>query len=323
MRKGQQVSLVIKDHVIRYVQFKNSQKGLIYKSYGERYLPAGIIDEGKIVERDTFMMILEECVNDWKIKGKPLLFTVPDNSVVIRKVQIDEEIPDEEVKGHLYLELGETLHLPFDEPYFDTSIVGRHGGKKEVILVAAPEQIVNEYQDLLEEAKVKPVVADLSSLSLYRLYYHLDLAHPEDHLLSLQLSINSMNITIFYQHIPIFTRHVRLNIENGTWELKRDFEKEEVLFWKGDRHEVDMQLTDTVTELERIMNFYRFSLSKGKSQITKLLITGDHPDLLWFIAKCKESFDTPIQTMQDREIYLKNGNGIPSRFNEIVGLSLK
>ncbi len=323
MAKENRVSMIIRDHVIRYVLTTNSPKGLVYLSYGERYLPKGIIIDGKIIERETMLMILEECVSNWKIKGRPLLFTVADDSVVVRIVDVEDEIPDEEIKGHLYLELGKTLHLPFDEPIFDISIVSRNKGKKEVILIGAPEATIYEYQELFQEVKLKPMVADMSSLAVYRLLYHLDFANPSDHILSLQLTVDSMNVTVFHKHAPVFTRHIKLNIENGSWELKKNIDKHTDLYWQGDRENLDGQLLDAIAELERVMNFYRFSLTKGKEQISKLSVTGDHPELLTLIKMCKDTFQLGLYEIHNVEIITKDGRAIPSRFNEIIGLSLK
>jgi type IV pilus assembly protein PilM len=323
VNRRQRVSLNIKDRVIRYVLSSHSSKGPIYHSYGERYLPVGIIEDGRIIERETLTLILEECIGDWKLRGKSTLFTVPDMAVVIRKIDVDAEVPDNEVKGHLYLQLGETLHLPFDDPTFDISIVGQYAGKKEVILVATPENIVQSYQEILSEVKLKPIVADLSSLAIYRMLYHLDLASPAEHTLCLQLTVESMNVTIFHRHIPIFTRHVKLQSEGGTWELHKDVEMQNSLCWSGGNSAVEDQLQEGIAELERIMSFYHFSLTKGKEKITKLFITGDHPELSLFLTKCKVSFTIGLEAIQDREIILKDGQAIPSRFNEIIGLSLK
>jgi type IV pilus assembly protein PilM len=323
VNRGNWASLMINDHVIRYVLSTHSSKGLVYKSYGERYLPSGMIIEGKIIERETLLMILEECISDWKLRGKSLLFTVPDSAVVVRRVEVEDEVPDDEVKGHLYLELSETLHLPFDEPVFDINIVGQTNGKKDVILIGTPEDTINDYKELFQEVKLKPVVADLSSLAVYRLLFHLDMANPSEHLLSLQLTVDSMNVTIFHKHVPVFTRHVKLAIENGSWEVKRDLESHDQLYWHGDRIEVERQLLDAISELERIMNFYRFSLTKGKDQISKLSITGDHPELLSFITRCKDTFNLGIHNLHNVEIVTKDGQAIPSRFQEVIGLSLK
>jgi type IV pilus assembly protein PilM len=325
VNRKQRVSLSIKDRVIRYVLSSHSSKGPTYHSYGERYLPAGIIEDGKIIKRETFTLILEECISDWKLQGKSTLFTVPDTAVVVRKIDVDAEVPDDEVKGHLYLQLGETLHLPFDEPTFDISVVDQRAGKKEIILIATPENIVQPYQEIFSEVKLKPIVADLSSLAVYRLLYHLDLTNPSEHSLCFQLSVDSMNVTIFHHHIPIFTRHVKLQDEGGSWELHRDVEIQNGLYWywSGDNSAVEDQLQEAIAELERIMSFYHFSLTKGKDKITKLFITGDHPELPLFLTKCKVSFTIGIEAIQDREIILKDGQAIPSRFNEIIGLSLK
>ncbi|MBM7653035.1 hypothetical protein [Neobacillus cucumis] len=51
-----------------------------------------------------------------------------------------------------------------------------NGKTKDLLLFAAPEQYVMEYVDLLSRLKVNPVAADISPLSLYRLYHKLDRA---------------------------------------------------------------------------------------------------------------------------------------------------
>lgn len=50
-------------------------------------------------------------------------FLVPDSRLVIRKVAIPKDIKDDEIKGYLYLEMGTSIHLPFEEPIFDVVLL--------------------------------------------------------------------------------------------------------------------------------------------------------------------------------------------------------
>ena len=36
---------------------------------------------------------------------------------------IPAEVMDDEINGYLYLELGKSLHLPFEDPVFDTAVL--------------------------------------------------------------------------------------------------------------------------------------------------------------------------------------------------------
>ncbi|HWJ79662.1 MAG TPA: pilus assembly protein PilM, partial [Niallia sp.] len=73
--KKKVVNLTIKDHVIRYVELKNSQD-ITVQNWGERYLPPGLIQEGNIQDVENFIWILEECIDEWKISKKQVCFLV-------------------------------------------------------------------------------------------------------------------------------------------------------------------------------------------------------------------------------------------------------
>ncbi len=195
--------MIINDHSIRYLELKQANPPIAYRC-GERLLPAGIINNGKIQDYETLVMILEECVTEWKIKKRPVRFLIPESFVIIRKLTIPANVDNDEIKGYLYLELGTSIHLPFDEPVFDAVVFSEDEEKKEILIFAAQEENVMEYVDLFEELNLDPIEAEISPLALYRLYYHLDQAKEDEDLLIVQFDLNTVNICIFEKHIPIF-----------------------------------------------------------------------------------------------------------------------
>ncbi|MCD8509095.1 MAG: hypothetical protein LRY73_03890 [Bacillus sp. (in: Bacteria)] len=66
-------AIQIKDHVIRYVTTKKPSLSTL-KSSGESYLPEGIIEKGKIVDRDKFKRILRKSISRWKLKKQEIRF---------------------------------------------------------------------------------------------------------------------------------------------------------------------------------------------------------------------------------------------------------
>ncbi|MEM5598560.1 hypothetical protein AAHB53_23695 [Niallia circulans] len=71
--KNKVVNLTIKDHVIRFVEIKNSQD-VVVQNFGERYLPPGLIHDGVIQDVENFLWILEECVDEWKLSKNKFVF---------------------------------------------------------------------------------------------------------------------------------------------------------------------------------------------------------------------------------------------------------
>jgi type IV pilus assembly protein PilM len=316
--KNRVINITVKDHVVRMAELKNNKEPHVLRSE-ERYLPNGIIREGKIQDSETLTAILEECISEWKIKGKEIAFLVPDPVIIIRKLSIPQDVSAEEIKGYLYMELGTSIHLPFEDPVFDYTILETgESGTKEILLFAAPEEVIHEYVSVFEEARLKPVLADISCLALYRLYYELDLIGSEENLMMVQVDIQQVNVSIFENHKPVFMRHLLMDIDSGKWEL----EPGNQLAYLGDKEEIISPLEDIYKELDRVMSFYRYSLHQGNRQITRVLIDGDHPWLGELHEELNSRLDAPVLLLSDPDKLREKPSFLP-QFNLNVGLGLK
>ncbi|MFE8696885.1 type IV pilus biogenesis protein PilM [Cytobacillus sp. FJAT-53684] len=322
--KQRTISLIIKDHVIRYAEIKNLQ-GIQVQKWEERHLPAGIIKDGKILDHETLIAILEECVGDWKLKNRSVSFLVPDQFIVLRKMPIPKDVEEDEIRGYLYMELGTSIHLPFEDPVFDFHLLPeRENTQKEILLFAAPEDIVRDYTDVLEEAKLKPSVADISPLALFRLYYELDNKKIDENLLIAQFDLTTVNVSVFENHKPVVMRHLPMNIDLMNWEnAKPEKGIYKAPVYKEDHLEVLNALKDIYSEIDKVMNFYRYSINKGKRQITKILIDGDHPWLEDIFSEIEKRQEIPIIRLDNSHLRLDGEIPNLASFHLNIGLGLK
>lgn len=320
-RKQKFVNLIINDHSIRYLDLRQSKPPIPYK-WGERLIPHGIISNGKINDYETLLNILEECVNDWKIKNRQVRFLIPESFVIIRKVSIPSEVKDDEIKGHLYLELGSSIHLPFDEPVFDAIVLSKEKEKKEILIFAAQEANVMEYSELLTEAKLGPVAAEISPLSIYRLYHHLGQAKQSEQLLVVQFSLHDVNICIFENEIPFFMHHLPIEFDTEKWDMKLNRTGSYDLSYVGEQSDISFQLDDIYKEINRLMDFYRYSLHQGQKQVSKILLNGDHPMLAQIKKDLEGRFDVPLETIRYSE-KVQSDHELPETFYLALGLALK
>ncbi|EIJ79044.1 Tfp pilus assembly protein, ATPase PilM [Bacillus methanolicus PB1] len=315
------INLTMKDYVIRFAELKQAYPPVISR-WGERFLPPGLIKDGKIKDFEMIESILEECVEDWKIAKRPIRFLVPDQFVVIRKISIPADIQDDEIKGYLYMELGTSIHLPFDEPVFDYfPISSSDHEKKEILLFAAPEEMVTEYASLFEQVKLKPAAADISCLALYRLYFEQEKYSENENLMMMHIDLLTVNISIFEGHLPVFMRHLPLEFDVSKWDHTTSTDQENS--YSGDSQEVLNPLENIYKEAERVMNFYRYSLNQGNRQITKILIDGDHPWIEEIYKEIKVRFEIPTVTIESRTIEAAPEDRAVSPFHLNIGLGLK
>lgn len=294
-------NVVIKDHVIRYVELKPNDPFTIQKS-GERDLPKGLIHDGKIMDRETVTMILEECVDEWKLKNRRVRFLVPDPVVVIRRLQLPNDLQEDEIRGYLFMELGTTIHLPFEHPVFDYALLEKTNEKLAILLFAAPEPIVRDYAELLEEVGLRPIAADVSPLCVYRLFHAADQVRRDDHLLIVQIDESAVNVSAFFNDVPMFMRQLLFEVPSEP--VHRD--------------EWFRPFEDVYKEIERVMNFYRFSLHQGNAQITRIFLTGDHRKLSNLHEAMQERFDIPVERLAE-----PFASAVEPRYHLAWGLGLK
>ncbi|MEH7010530.1 pilus assembly protein PilM [Neobacillus niacini] len=319
--KNRIINLVFNDHSIRFLELKQTNPPTAQK-WSERFLPPGIIVDGKIVDHDSLTNILEQCIEEWKIQRRSIRFIVPDPLVIIRKVSIPADIQEDEIKGYLYLELGSTIHLPFEEPVFDYHLLKNNGKTLDILLFAAPEQFVMEYAELFSSLKLEPVAADISPLSLYRLYHHLDKGNEKDILFTVQFDLTSVNLCIFEGNVPMVMRHFTLPFNIEDWEYNQGLSGLVEFTYNGASEELVIQFEDIFNEINKLVDYYRFSLSNERQDVTKFLVNGDHPMLKAIYDEMKERFEVPVEILALSSDE-KAKDSIPSNLLVSLGLALK
>ncbi len=322
-QKQHAVNLYISNYSIQLLELK-SVEPLVVNRFVESYLPEGIVVGGSIKDPEKLSMILEQLIHDWGVKRKQVRFITPDAFVSVRKVKVPNDLKDDEIKGYLYLELGHNIHLPFEEPVFDFVSLQETEMHKEILLFAAPESVINEYTDLLDDLKLDASAADLSALSNYRLLYNQKFVSEKDNTLMVEVKLDSIIFSIFEKLKPIFTRHLQLDGMIKNWSYK--LEPETQIYYQyeiKDKDLLSVHFQDMAKEIEKIINFYRFSLHQGDHQITQIVLLGDNPYINEFMKTLQESVTTIKISYPQTKVYTNKNIAVPNKFHRVLGLALK
>ncbi len=319
------INLVIDDYAIRMVDYPGGDLTKV-KSFEERAIPDGLLEHGRILDDMEFYQFMKDLVQDWGLKRRHVRFYVPDSLMIMKKVEFPAQLKDEDVKGHFYMELGRTFYLPFENPIFDVyplPVTDPSSSKREGLLFAVPEEELNKYTAVFEDVGLIPVVADVRSIGIYRYYRYLQPEmNPEEAILFFELNLNSIVISIFSEHKPEFLRFLDLDVSLKDWRC--DVEEDGSLKWvfQGDEEAFYGLLDDQMIELERIMNFYRYSLHKGEKQVSRVILLGDFPRLDIISKKVSTTIPTPIRILDAYLSPAKTGQ-VNRVFIPSLGLALK
>lgn len=324
LRKQDHVSLQFKDHAIRCVVTKNASNSTV-SAYYEKALPEGTIEKGKIIDPANFSMILEECITHWKLKRKNIRFLVPDSSTFFRKLELPSQLSNEEIRGHINFEIGTSIHLPFEDASFDFHVLDstEESDSVEILFFAVPEELLNQYVEHLEEAGTKPFVADVAALSLYR-YYQLQYEETidgNDHIMLLEWDMSSINVSVFNRHKPVFLRSIPHYLDYDNWEITQ---QDSIVSSKSlDDKKIEGDISDSFTEIERVIDFYKYTIYKGEKEVTRIFLTGDHP----MIMKVKNMLQTftglQIEMEQALDYLSEDNQDFSNKFLLPLSLCLK
>ncbi|WP_211653928.1 type IV pilus biogenesis protein PilM [Planococcus alpniumensis] len=303
-RKARVVTITIEEDAIRHVDLKSSMP-IELNCAEELLLPEGIIEEGKIVDADALAAELGKAVNQWGLSKKSVRFLAPDEFVIIRKVPYPEEVEADELKGHFFIEIGSTLYLPFEDPVFDVVPYHPDDEEREAIIIASKESVMQTYEDVFDQVKLKALVADITPLALYRLAYLEHDFHEDEHIMLIDLQSKKMTVSIFHEHYPMFMRPVDLEVSDP---------------YMSDRSAV---METIEIEAEKLANFYRYNMNSGEMGITKIICNGEFYDWRSFQRNLEVRFQLQVLPLVLNVIPCGDEKDVSRRFNRAIGLALK
>ena len=283
-------------------------------------LPSGIVEDEIVQDEMAFFDLLKELVKEWNISKHDLRFFVPDHSVMMRTFEHPKSIESDRLKEYVEMELGRTIHLPFENPLID--VYDHKTDDGEAVIFAAPSEEVINLMRLYHDVKLNPTVLDVRTLSTYRFLKSTSLFSPEKTYLIADWSVNAVSISIYSNGNIDFLRYQPIEKPSHDWQYKTDASNNNVYSYEGDIKEYHIPLTDQVFEMDRILNFYRFSLHKGEKSVDQIVLIGDNPEMDFIVEQMRSNIDTPIEVIDDAYVQ-KFYTQFNAKHLALIGLSLK
>ena len=331
MKSKKTVNIVIDDYVIRMAESSGEELSTV-KLIKEEPLPSGLIEYGKIVDEIQFYGFMKNIVQKWGIKNQQVRFYVPSSLVIMRAVEYPAHLKKENIKEYFMMEIGETIHLPFQNPIFDIHIFSTEqdhqpeeddveNTKKQGTLFAVPEDEMIKYTEIFSDVSLKPIVADVKELGVYRYFNQMNQVDQEKSYLFFEFNLTSIHLSIFHNHQLEFLRYQQLHLETQLWNARKGENNTLTWAYAGDEEQKIGTIEDQINELERIMNFYRYSLHKGEKEVSEIFILGDYPKLDQIYNRVKNQYNITTRLLEEYSETKKEKMG--AAFIPALGLALK
>jgi Tfp pilus assembly PilM family ATPase len=305
------LGLEITDSYIKLAEIRtaNGKKPVLTEGALEP-LPEGTVVDGKILKPEVLQRILEQTLHLYKFRARKVHLIIPSSSIMVRFLKLPN-VPDKQLRKIIQFEIQNTIHLPFQNPYFDfinlTTDISvpvavnqdkevsypdpvhpqqswmEMGASQEsllrdepmledeeeeleldeadVMLIAAPAELVDEYLDVIRQSGLRPKSIEIKALSSYRL---LEAAEPElleQTILALDLNADAADMSIFHEGQLKITRSVPVRFQEENDSLNGMQQQEPHV--------------ELAHELERLMNFYRYTLNNRTQEFAAVVLTGE------------------------------------------------
>lgn len=258
------VGLDIGNHSAKLVKMHHRRTGPILEAAGIQELKPETIVGGEIKNRDALIEALTTLVHRTDETIKDVVLSLSWSYGVLGdriSLKSQKGVADEET---ILFEAGQRPPFDVENITLDYKVLRRNveAGDMEVLLVAAKNQVMQSYIDVVLEAGLRPIVIDVDAFAFANAYnYSLGTNDPEEMVALINIGDNLTNITFLKGGIYQSTRDVSTAGDYFVKYLMRQFKltrEQAVALLKGrDADKVDS------TQFARAIEFSCEELSLG------------------------------------------------------------
>ncbi|MCT4778755.1 MULTISPECIES: fimbrial assembly protein [Exiguobacterium] len=280
-------------------------------------LPPGTLQGGWLQPEASFDLIFESLLAKLKVpRGSQAVLAMDGSLVLARKLEIPETVETNQIRGYLFMELGHSIVLPFEEPYFDYTLL-EENGKREIMLYAAPNEALKQYMELFKQKRLRLVAAEPQPLATFFGLDSLYEVEADSNLLIWNVNATNHQLIIIEDKVPRLIRSVDTFVANA-WDV--DVIDDRLHYrYKSDDANVEFILEEMLLEFSRVLDFYRFSLARDGREISRVMLTGDFPFQEELVRRFEANFDVRLE--QVPEVLDVVSQPIPKSYLPLVGLA--
>jgi len=164
--------LDLSDRTIKVAQLRRNGDKLKLAGYNREEIPEGIIVNGEIKKGDELAKIIKKTVSESKprpISAKFVVYSIPETKGFIRVIRLPE-VKKENMVREIAEKSEQFFPISIKDSYFDWQVLLQETKNKEVevLVAAAPQEIIDSYSKVFEKAGLEPVAAEIESIAIAR-----------------------------------------------------------------------------------------------------------------------------------------------------------
>jgi type IV pilus assembly protein PilM len=307
----------ITDRQIKISEVSSVQGNIVVRNQVRRMLPPGTMQEGQIADIGKLRQTLKEALGAAKWRTRDVHVAVPGQMVMVRMLRMPN-VSGSRLKKLVDFECKTNIMFPFDDPQYDFvkldpvetaggTADGGDGGKdargnlRDVMLVAASRSALDQYVSLFSGARLKVKSMEIKAFSLLRLGRSMPGMSLDQTILLADVNETCCDLSVVHNGTLQITRNIPVSMEpepadsgGGPPNGRPDAASPAV---SGDEAYFDNACHEMISEMERMMNFYRYTLNKRDHQFGEIWLAGDLAKMDRLMAVMAERIHLPVRLM--------------------------
>lgn len=167
-KKRSFVGIDIGHKLIKFVQVEKVGQGWKVTRQAAIPTPTDTVKDGVVVDVDVVGIAIKAAIRDFKISASTAVIGVSGASVIVRTIKMAKMTPQMLRKSIKY-EAGHYVPSSIDDSYIEFEIIGEdEDGQMEVLIVAAPREVVESKRRAVERADLEVDIVDVEAFAIYR-----------------------------------------------------------------------------------------------------------------------------------------------------------
>ncbi len=257
---------------IKLVTMENRGGNFAIRSMGIRELPVETVVSEEIKDRDTLIFNIRSLVEQVDPRIKDVVISISGHGVLTDRITIDKKTGAEAEQAILF-EAEQRAPFDVEDVTMDYSVIDVDEGtnKMDVLIVAARNEFLNSYLEVITDAGLKPALVDTDSFAVmnaYEINYDID---PERVTALVNIGYDITNVTFLKDGKYHSTRDVSAGGRIIFDTIQREFRLNQELTSKAIKGEMessidqDMLKATIVTAAEEMLSGIEVAFSYFKS----------------------------------------------------------
>lgn len=204
------IGLDIGSRVVKVAELKRAGEVVTLEKFGiQDIYPNGRKEDAGGDKRRAQIEAIKETIARSKSKPKQTITAVRGESVITRNIQLPE-MPEEELRNALQWEAEEYIPFHIEDVNLDSVILGHspEGNKRDVLLICARKEIINDQIDIINEVGLIPFIIDVDSFAFLNCFEYNYQPSSEEVVALINIGADITSINIYFGGVSRFSRDI-------------------------------------------------------------------------------------------------------------------